>query len=104
MVYRNENFEISPFYKLYFQKEVEANQGFFAQAFMSLTQGNFDENDGGPNLTGTTIGIAAGAIVGTKWVNKKKSSFEISIGIGRYLNNLDITSYPRINFSIRKRF
>lgn len=75
MDYRNENFEISPFYRLYFQKEVEANQGFFAQAFMSLTQSNFDEYDGGPNQTDTTIGIAAGALVGTKWVNKKKASF-----------------------------
>ena len=104
MDYRSENFEISPFYRLYFQKEVEANQGFFAQAFMSLTQGNFDEYDGDPNQTDTTIGIAAGALFGTKWVNKKKASFEISIGIGRYLNNLDITAYPRINFSIGKRF
>ena len=104
MDYRNENFEISPFYRLYFQKEAKANQGFFAQAFMSLTQGYYDNHDGGPNLTDTSIGVAAGAIVGTKWVNKKKASFEIHAGVGRFLNFDKGRAYPRINFAIGKRF
>ena len=104
MDYRNENFEISPFYRLYFQKEAKASQGFFAQAFMSLAQGYYDNHDGGPSLTDTSIVVAAGAIVGTKWVNKKKASFEIHAGVGRFLNFDKGRAYPRINFAIGKRF
>tara|TARA_B110000238_G_C16003486_1_gene385560 strand:- start:260 stop:370 length:111 start_codon:yes stop_codon:yes gene_type:complete len=36
-------------------------------------------------------------------VNKKNASFEISAGIGRYLNIEDLL-YGRINLAIGKRF
>tara|TARA_B100000767_G_scaffold54883_1_gene50370 strand:- start:507 stop:821 length:315 start_codon:yes stop_codon:yes gene_type:complete len=67
-------------------------------------KGFYDNHDGSPNLTDTSIGVAAGAIVGTKWVNKKKASFEIHAGVGRFLNFDKGRAYPRINFAIGKRF
>ena len=57
------------------------------------------------------FGLAGGAVIGRKWVNQKKYTFEIHAGVGRYFafektNNAyrEGTAYPRINFAIGKRF
>ena len=52
-----------------------------------------------------------GAVIGRKWVNEKRYTFEIHAGIGRYFvfeSNGNAyhqdTAYPRINFAIGRRF
>ena len=116
--YRFEYFEISPYYRLYFQSKNANNAGFFVQPFLSLTSGEYDyypmdftydssNNSGVKNF----FGLAGGAVIGRKWVNQKKYTFEIHAGVGRFFvfektNNAyrDGTAYPRINFAIGKRF
>ena len=53
------------------------------------------------------FGLAAGALIGKKWINQKNYTFEITAGIGRLLTKeeeegyyMDSTAYPRINFAI----
>ena len=87
---------------------------------MSLTQGEyptyrnyyFDEIiDGSGNVDRNFFGLAAGALIGKKWINLKNYTFEITAGVGRLLTKeeqngdfIDSTAYPRINFAIGKRF
>ena len=93
--------------------------GFFVQPFISLTQGEYDTyrydyNDDFYDhsyIERNFFGLAAGALIGRKWVNQKNYVFEISAGVGRLIvkedeHNYysDSTAYPRINFAIGKRF
>lgn len=118
--YRYENFELSPYYRFYFSKKNIRNAGFFVQPFMSLTQGEYptyrnyyfdDIIDGSGNVDRNFFGLAAGALIGKKWINLKNYTFEITAGVGRLLTKeeqngdfIDSTAYPRINFAIGKRF
>ena len=103
--YRYENFEISPFYRFYFNNKKSNNSGFFVQPFLSLIQGEYGTFTNF-NYNSTTkernyFGLAAGALIGRKWVNKKRYSFEITGGVGRLLTEeekdgyyIDATAYP----------
>ena len=119
--YRYEYFEISPYYRLYFQRRRAHNSGFFVQPFLSLTSGEDDyyryyyDDDSSSNTSNQVeqdfFGLAGGAVIGFKWVNQKRYSFEIHAGVGRYFDfksDSDAyrgnTAYPRINFAIGRRF
>ena len=104
--YRFESFEVSPYYRLYFRAKKDHNSGFFVQPFVSLTQGVYDNYDGSNGYYSESdyFGFAAGALIGRKWVNKLKYTFEIHVGVGRFLNFEEGSAYPRINFAIGKRF
>lgn len=116
--YRFEHFEISPYYRLYFKSKNANNSGFFVQPFLSLTSGEYDYYPDNYNYESSNnngvedfFGFAGGALIGRKWVNQKRYTFEIHAGVGRYFafektNNAyrDNTAYPRINFAIGKRF
>jgi len=116
--YRFQHFEISPYYRLYFKSKNARNSGFFVQPFLSLTSGEYDYysdnyNDYSSSNNGVKdfLGFAGGALIGRKWVNQKRYTFEIHAGVGRYFifekaNNAyrNNTAYPRINFAIGKRF
>ena len=114
--YRYENFEISPFYRFYFNRKKTPNAGFFVQPFLSLIQGNYNTYNYDYNYDYSTgernfFGLSAGALIGKKWVNQKNYIFEINGGIGRLITKeeenryyYDSTAYPRINFAIGKRF
>lgn len=97
------------------------NSGFFVQPFLSLTSGEYDyyseelnfnaANNSSDYGVNDFFGLAGGAFIGRKWVNQKRYTFEIHAGVGRYFvlesdNNAyrDGTAYPRINFSIGRRF
>ena len=103
---------------MYFKSKNTNNSGFFVQPFLSLTSGEYDyypidytfESSNNSGLK-DFFGLAGGALIGRKWVNQKKYTFEIHAGVGRYFafeknNNgyLEGTAYPRINFAIDKRF
>ncbi len=110
--YRFERFEISPYYRLYFWNIKDNNAGFFVQPFFSLTKGIYDTYDQNYQNYNEEdfFGLSGGALIGQKWVNKKNYTFEIHAGVGRYFafdkGNAyqEGTAYPRINFSIGKRF
>lgn len=119
--YRFDHFEISPYYRLYFRSKNANNAGFFVQPFFSLTAGEYDYHTGNYDFnsfidyTNSSVkdffGLAGGAVIGRKWVNKKRYTFEIHAGVGRYFifestgnGYREGTAYPRINFAIGRRF
>ena len=112
--YGSQKFALSPFYRFYFfdQKDYGA-RGLFVEGFSSLAivepytewvelrDGSFMEQDQGIQFQ-WSIGFAAGR----KWINQKGFSFEIFLGVGRYLLSTDTTDevHPRIGASFGKRF
>ncbi|MGC6421608.1 MAG: hypothetical protein ACON47_08170 [Flavobacteriaceae bacterium] len=108
--YRFENFELSPYYRLYFSQKTWPNRGFFVQPFLSFVAGTFDSYDAFQFRENKFLGMAGGAVIGYKWLNRKNYSFEIHGGFGRYFlsanrgANTENTAYPRIHFTIGKRF
>ncbi len=119
--YRYEQFEISPYYRLYYGRKNTHNSGFFVQPFLSLTSGEYyhyevyNTDHLSTNISYNSekdfFGMAGGAVIGRKWVNEKRYTFEIHAGIGRYFvfeSNGNAyhqdTAYPRINFAIGRRF
>ncbi len=112
--YGGQELALSPFYRFYFfdQKDYGA-RGLFVEAFSSfalvepyadwveLQDGSYLEKDPG-NEFQWSIGFAAGR----KWINQKGFSFEIFLGIGRYLLSTAATDevHPRLGASFGKRF
>lgn len=112
--YGSQELALSPFYRFYFfdQKDYGA-RGLFVEAFSSfalvepyadwveLQDGSYIEKDPG-NEFQWSIGFAAGR----KWINQKGFSFEIFLGIGRYLLSTAATDevHPRLGASFGKRF
>lgn len=112
--YGSQKFALSPFYRFYFfdQKDY-GSRGLFVEGFSSLAlvepytewvelrDGSFVEQENG-NQFQWSIGFAAGR----KWINQKGFSFEIFLGVGRYLLSTATTDevHPRIGASFGKRF
>lgn len=112
--YGSQKFALSPFYRFYFfdQKDYGA-RGLFVEGFSSLAivepytewvelrDGSYMEQDQG-NQFQWSVGFAAGR----KWINQKGFSFEIFLGVGRYLLSTETTDevHPRIGASFGKRF
>ena len=112
--YGNQKFALTPFYRFYFfnQKDYGA-RGLFVEGFSSLASvepytewvelrdGSYMEQDQGNDFQ-WSVGFAAGR----KWINQKGFSFEIFLGVGRYLLSTQTTDelHPRIGASFGKRF
>mgnify|MGYP007046300868 CR=1 FL=1 len=108
----SQKFALTPFYRFYFfdQKDYGA-RGLFVEGFSSLaledtereelSDGSYveQEND---NEFQWSIGFAAGR----KWINQKGFSFEIFLGLGRYLLSTaaPVEVHPRLGASFGKRF
>jgi hypothetical protein len=110
--YRNEKIELAPFYRIYFQKKKkESNKGLFTELFSGINLGKVeyywyqdDIYEPASLYSQEYLGIAMGATLGYKFDNFNNFTFEISLGAGRYLNKQEVEAYPRVNFSIGKRF
>jgi len=97
---------ITPFYRFYFfNKRDYGGAGFFAEIFTKFSFGKHDIEyyNYNPDLINPGIDywevveenffdIAPGAGIGQKWLNKKGWTFEINLGVGRFLLNKDETS------------
>ncbi len=111
--YRYEKIELAPFYRIYFEnKEKANNKGFFTELFSGINLGEtefYDCDDyncrgNEPLIIQEYLGVSLGLSVGYKFLNYNQYSFEFFAGAGRYLNEQKIRAYPRIGFSIGKRF
>ena len=94
-------FSLTPFYRFYFfNKRDFGGSGFFTEVFSKFSFGkhdveyynyNPDVNSPGIDYWETIeenyFDIALGAAIGNKWINKKGWTFEISLGVGRFLLN-----------------
>ena len=102
-----------PYYRVYFRQKKAQNSGLFVQPFLSLLKGEYEvyHNDFHYYYGNEFFGFAGGALIGFKWINQKRFSFEIHAGVGRYFkfdsdndSYQEGTAYPRISFAIGKRF
>ena len=98
-----DKFTLSPFYRFYFfNKKDYGGAGFFAEIFTKFSFGkhdveyyNFNPDPNNPGIDywetieENFFDIAPGAGIGQKWLNKKGWTFEINLGVGRYLLNKD---------------
>ena len=88
---------LTPYYRFYFfNKRDFGGNGFFAEVFSKISRGKHDveyyygfSQPDNPNpyeyKEEKFLDLALGAGIGQKWVNKKGWTFQIMIGIGRYL-------------------
>lgn len=108
--YSTQNFAITPYYRVYFLgREDYGAKGTYVELFSAfastLTYDDYYTNDYYRYEESDEFQISLGASLGRKWVNQKGFSFEIFIGVGRYL--LDTSgdqAHLRLGFSIGKRF
>ena len=98
-----DKFTLSPFYRFYFFNKTDyGGAGFFAEIFTKFSFGkhdveyyNFNPDPNNPGIDywetieENFFDIAPGAGIGQKWLNKKGWTFEINLGVGRYLLNKD---------------
>ena len=101
-----DKFTLSPFYRFYFfNKKDYGGAGFFAEIFTKFSFGkndveyyNFNPDPNNPGIDywetieENFFDIAPGAGIGQKWLNKKGWTFEINVGVGRYLLNKDFNT------------
>ncbi len=97
---------ITPFYRFYFfNKKDYGGAGFFAEIFSKFSFAKQDVlyYDDNPDLSFEEMyinveenffDIAPGASIGQKWLNRKGWTFEVSVGVGRFLLNNDDEDIP----------
>lgn len=104
------DFEISPFYRVYFIKGQDYGfHGFFAQVFASYSRGEEDLYEVNPvfasgnfqyydvvKRTNIYNAFSSGAFVGTKWANNKGFVLQGMIGIGRAIGGGHMR--PRVTY------
>ena len=112
--YGNQKFALTPFYRFYFFDTRDYGaRGLFVEGFSSFSSVEpyaefLEQTDGAfiekPKNNEFQWSLGFGA--GRKWINKKGFSFEIFLGVGRYMLNTDRTDevHPRIGASFGKRF
>jgi len=109
-----DQFSLTPFYRLYFfNKEDYGGKGFFAEVFTKFSSYNYDVEYYNYNpdptqpgidyweiVTEKSFGIAIGAGIGRKWVNKLGWTFELNAGVGRFLTKEKMDDSPRPGLDI----
>ena len=87
-------FAINPYYRFYFfnSKEYGA-RGFFVEGFSSFA-----------SLESESLQVSLGMSIGQKWVNTHGFSFELFLGLSRYITGSDNELYVPAGIAIGKRF
>ena len=87
-------FAINPYYRFYFfnSKEYGA-RGFFVEGFSSFA-----------SLESESVQVSLGMSIGQKWVNTHGFSFELFLGLSRYITDSDNELYVPAGVAIGKRF
>lgn len=109
--YTSQDFAITPYYRFYFlNRQDYGAKGTYVELFSSFGSASsyidsFDMDIYTYEET-TNFQMSLGAAIGRKWVNKKGFSFELFLGVGRYLldNDGGDEAHSRLGFSIGKRF
>ena len=87
-------FALNPYYRFYFfnSKEYGA-RGFFVEGFSSFA-----------SLESESLQVSLGMSIGQKWVNTHGFSFELFLGLSRYITDSDNELYLPAGVAIGKRF
>ncbi len=87
-------FAINPYYRFYFYNSKEYGaRGFFVEGFSSFA-----------SLESESLQVSLGMTIGQKWVNTNGFSFELFLGLSRYITGSDNGLYVPAGIAIGKRF
>jgi hypothetical protein len=87
-------FAINPYYRFYFYNSKEYGaRGFFVEGFSSFA-----------SLESESLQVSLGMSIGQKWVNTNGFSFELFLGLSRYITGSDNELYVPVGIAIGKRF
>ncbi len=87
-------FAINPYYRFYFYNTKEYGaRGFFVEGFSSFA-----------SLESESLQVSLGMTIGRKLVNTNGFSFELFLGLSRYITESDNELYVPIGIALGKRF
>ena len=87
-------FAINPYYRFYFYNSKEYGaRGFYVESFSSFA-----------SLESESFQVSLGMTIGQKWVNTNGFSFELFVGLSRYITDSDNPFYIPLGIAIGKRF
>ena len=87
-------FAINPYYRFYFYNSKEYGaRGFFVEGFSSFA-----------SLESESLQVSLGMTIGQKWVNTNGFSFELFLGLSRYITGSDNGLHVPAGIAIGKRF
>jgi hypothetical protein len=87
-------FAINPYYRFYFYNSKEYGaRGFFVEGFSSFA-----------SVKNESLQVSLGMTIGQKWVTTKGFSFELFVGLARYITDTSLEAHAPIGIAIGKRF
>ena len=90
----NRKFALNPYYRFYFYNSKEYGaRGFFVEGFSSFA-----------SVTNESLQVSLGMTIGQKWVSTNGFSFELFVGLARYITDTALEAHAPIGIAIGKRF
>jgi len=87
-------FAINPYYRFYFYNSKEYGaRGFFVEGFSSFA-----------SVKNESLQVSLGMTIGQKWVTTKGFSFELFVGLARYVTDTYLEAHLPVGIAIGKRF
>jgi hypothetical protein len=87
-------FAINPYYRFYFYNSKEYGaRGFFVEGFSSFA-----------SVKNESLQVSLGMTIGQKWVNTNGFSFELFLGLARYITDTSLEAHAPVGLAIGKRF
>jgi hypothetical protein len=87
-------FAINPYYRFYFYNSKEYGaRGVFVEGFSSFA-----------SVKNESLQVSLGMTIGQKWVTTNGFSFELFVGLARYITDTTLEAHAPIGIAIGKRF
>ena len=87
-------FAVNPYYRFYFYNSKEYGaRGFFVEGFSSFA-----------SVKNESLQVSLGMTIGQKWVTTKGFSFELFVGLARYITDTALEAHAPVGIAIGKRF
>lgn len=87
-------FAVNPYYRFYFYNTKEYGaRGFFIEGFSSFA-----------SVENESLQVSLGMTIGQKWVTTHGFSFELFLGLARYITDTALEAHAPVGIAIGKRF
>ena len=87
-------FAVNPYYRFYFYNSKEYGaRGFFVEGFSSFA-----------SVKNESLQVSLGMTIGQKWVTTNGFSFELFVGLARYITDTVLEAHAPVGIAIGKRF
>ena len=85
---------VNPYYRFYFYNSKEYGaRGFFVEGFSSFA-----------SVKNESLQVSLGMTIGQKWVTTNGFSFELFVGLARYITDTVLEAHAPVGIAIGKRF